>query len=378
MPQEEVPSGPLDLTRCAECGLAQLGHNFPPNLMYGLNYGYRSGLNATMVDHLRRKAEWLESLVMLKPGDAVLDIGCNDGTLLAAYRTLELSLLGIDPTADKFSRFHPDGMTYIADFFNRTSYSLLSDQPAKLVTSVAMFYDLEDPVAFARDVAACLAPDGLWHFEQSYLPSMLRTGAYDAICHEHLEFYSLASVIEILRRADLKAVKVGFNNINGGSFSVTAAHIDSAVEQERHLIDWLLKQEARLGLASAAPYDVFRERVGRHREDLSSLLTVLRDGGARVYGYGASTKGNVLLQYCKIGADLLAGIADVNPEKHGRVTPGSNIPILSEEDVRAMKPDYLLVLPWHFRDGIVRREREFLQNGGRLIFPLPEIEIVGD
>lgn len=346
--------------------------------MYGPNYGYRSGLNATMVDHLSRKARALESFANLQPEDVVLDIGCNDGSLLGAYQTQGLRLLGIDPTAEKFSHFHPDEMTYLADFFNQHSYSSLSDQRAKIITSIAMFYDLEDPVAFARDVATCLAPDGIWHLEQSYLPSMLRTGAYDAICHEHLEFYSLSSIVEVLRQAELKVVNVRFNNINGGSFSVTAAHLGSSIEEENHLTDWLLTQEERMGISTPTPFDLFRQRVVQHRLDLTSLLSVLRDAGDRVYGYGASTKGNVLLQYCNIGADLISGIADVNPEKHGRVTPGSRIPIMAEEDVRAINPEYLLVLPWHFRDGIVHREREFLRGGGRIIFPLPEIEIVGD
>jgi len=347
-------------------------------MMYGDNYGYRSGLNASMVEHLQGKAQALEAMAGVVAGDVVLDIGCNDGTLLAGYQTAGVRRLGIDPTAEKFSRFHPDGMTYLASFFSSESYHTISDEPAKVITSIAMFYDLDDPVAFARDVASCLAPQGLWHLEQSYMPSMLRTGSYDTVCHEHIEYYSLRNIVDVLDRADLKPVSVRFNNINGGSFSVTAAHRDWSGPQDTAVIGWLLDQEDRMGIATGEPFAPFAERVKRHRSDLSSLLTVLRDDGAAVFGYGASTKGNVLLQYCNIGVDLLPAIAEVNPEKYGRITPGTHIPIASEDDIKSRQPDYLLVLPWHFRDGIVRRERDFLRGGGRIIFPLPEIEIVGD
>ena len=221
-PGESVAEGPLELVRCADCTLVQLAHSFPADMMYGDNYGYRSGLNAGMVEHLQSKAQALEAMAGLASGDVVLDIGCNDGTLLAGYRTEGIHRLGIDPTAEKFSRFHPDDMTYLADFFSRENYSRISDQPAKVITSIAMFYDLDDPVAFARDVAGCLDPQGVWHLEQSYMPSMLRTGSYDTVCHEHIEYYSLRNIVDVLDRADLKPVSVRFNNTNGGSFSVTA------------------------------------------------------------------------------------------------------------------------------------------------------------
>ena len=205
---------------------------------------------------------------------------------------------------------------------------------------------------------------------------MLRLTSYDTICHEHVEYYSLGVVEKILDAADMKVLDVQMNAINGGSFAVTAGHKNSPLKANRAVIDWLLGQEERMGLATPRPYRDFEERVFRHREDLRRLLRALRDDGKRILGYGASTKGNVVLQFCGIGPDLVEAIAEVNPDKYGHVTPGSHIPIVSEEDALKMKPDYYLVLPWHFKEGILQREQKFLADGGKMIFPFPEIEIV--
>ena len=240
-----------------------------------------------------------------------------------------------------------------------------------------MFYDLEDPIQFAREVEQVLTDDGLWHFEQSYMPSMLRTNSYDTICHEHIEYYSLGAVKRILDAADLKVVDVEMNNINGGSFAVTAAKKSNvSVKVNVAVINWLLEQEDRMGLNTPKPFRDFEERVFRHREDLVRLIRALTADGKKVFGYGASTKGNVTLQFCGFTAADIPFIAEVNEEKFGRVTPGSHIPIISETEARAMQPDYFLVLPWHFKVGILRRERDFISNGGKFIFPFPEIEII--
>ncbi|MCB1544840.1 MAG: methyltransferase, partial [Rhodoblastus sp.] len=196
------------------------------------------------------------------------------------------------------------------------------------------------------------------------------------ICHEHVEYYSLQVVEKILAAADMKVLDVQMNAVNGGSFAVTAGHKTTTRKANRPVIDWLLSQEERMGLATPRPYREFEERVFRHREDLRRLLRALRDDGKRIVGYGASTKGNVVLQYCGIGPDLVEAVAEVNPDKFGHVTPGSHIPIVSETDALKMKPDYYLVLPWHFKDNILQREQKFLADGGKMIFPFPEIEIV--
>lgn len=375
-PGDAVTSGPLELVWCPDSGLLQLGHSFDPGEMYGENYGYRSGLNASMVRHLTQKINFLQKLVDLKPGDTVLDIGSNDATSLKAYSTAALKRIGIDPTGNKFREYYPDDIRLVPDFFSAANFESVSGERAKIVTSIAMFYDLDDPVAFARDIAKVLAPDGVWHFEQSYMPAMLRTVSYDTICHEHLEYYSLGVVQKILEAADLKLIDVQMNNINGGSFAVTAGHKGSSVKTNDAVIDWLLGQEDRMGLNTVRPFREFEDRVFRHKADLVRLLQALAADGKKVLGYGASTKGNVTLQFCGITENEVSAIAEVNPEKYGRVTPGTRIPIVSEAEAKAMNPDYFLVLPWHFKDGILQREQEYIAGGGKFIFPFPEIEIV--
>jgi hypothetical protein len=371
-----VTTGPLRLVWCPDSGLLQLSHSYDMNEMYGDNYGYRSGLNRSMVEHLTQKVHELERRADLKSGQAVLDIGSNDATLLKAYRTPGLKRTGIDPTGRKFRDFYPDDITLISDFFSAETYRAGGGKPAQIVTSIAMFYDLRNPVEFVRQVESVLAPGGVWHFEQAYMPAMLRLSAYDAVCHEHLEYYSLGVVQRIVEAAGMRIIDVKMNLVNGGSFAVTAVRHDDHRHGGEAVVAWMLEQEARISLDTPRPYRDFEERVFHHRSSLRQLLEVLNADGKKVLGYGASTKGNVVLQFCDIGPDLLSHIAEVNEDKFGAFTPGTGIPIVSEAEARAMNPDYLLVLPWHFRDGIIRREAEFLANGGRLIFPFPEIEIV--
>jgi C-methyltransferase C-terminal domain/Methyltransferase domain/Putative zinc binding domain len=371
-----VTSGPLELVWCPESGLLQLNHSYDPSEMYGDNYGYRSGLNQSMVRHLEAKVRRLLAVVALAPSDVVLDIGSNDATLLKAYQVAGIERVGIDPTGAKFKKFYPSDIQLVTDFFSQNNFEKATSKKARIVTSIAMFYDLDDPVEFARQIAAILADDGIWHFEQSYMPSMLRTNSYDTICHEHLEYYSITAVKTIVEAAGLEVIDVQMNAVNGGSFAVTAARQGSRYRADSAMINWLLEQEKRLGLETPRPFRDFEERVFRHREDLRRLVRALVQDGKKILGYGASTKGNVLLQFCGLGPDEIPVIADVNPEKFGCVTPGTHIPIVSEEEARALRPDFFLVLPWHFKSGIVERERDFLEKGGKMIFPFPEIEIV--
>lgn len=371
-----VTRGPLELVWCPESNLVQLGHSYNLEEMYGENYGYRSGLNKSMVRHLTQKIHGLESYAGVQAGDVVLDIGSNDSTSLQAYQTQGLTRIGIDPTGMKFKEYYPDDIHLVPDFFSAQAFRTVTDKQAKVVTSISMFYDLEDPIAFSSQVAEVLAEDGVWHFEQSYMPSMLRLCSYDTICHEHLEYYSLNVVRYILDRVDMKVVDVRMNSVNGGSFAVTAARRNAPVKTNDTVIQWLLEQEEHMGLHTPAPYRDFEERVFRHRADLSRLLKSLAADGKKVLGYGASTKGNVVLQFCGITENEVQAIAEVNPDKFGAYTPGTHIPIISEEEARAMKPDYFLVLPWHFKEGILQREAEYLHGGGKMIFPFPEIEII--
>lgn len=378
--QPDPTEGPLELGLCQDCGLVQLMHEYDPGEMYGDEYGYRSGLNASMVEHLHRKVRRLEEFVGLAAGDVVVDIGANDGTLLKGYATPELRRVGVDPTIPRWVEFYPDDIETVADFFSAETYLGLAGggRLATIITSVAMFYDLPDPIAFARDVGRCLSPNGIWHFEQSYLPSMLRASSYDTICHEHVEYYSLTVVERILQEAGLELLDVGFNRVNGGSFAVTAQHAGGPRRANRELIDWFLRQETRLQLREPETFLRFGRRVEKHAADLRDLVQTLSASPGALAGYGASTKGNVLLQFCGFTRTHIPVIGEVNPTKFGCETPGSRIPIESEQDMFARSPSYLLVLPWHFRESILSREAGFLNSGGKLIFPLPEIEIVGD
>lgn len=372
-----VTKGPLELVWSKNSGLVQLKHSFDPNEMYGSNYGYRSGLNNSMVQHLNFKVERLLSLNILKGGDVVLDIGSNDGTLLKSYGISNINKIGIDPTAQKFREFYPDDITVVEDFFSKEVFLKSSkNKKAKIITSIAMFYDLEDPNKFVSEISEVLSDDGIWHFEQSYLPTMLRMNSYDTICHEHVEYYTLNVIKNLLEKNNLKIINVELNSINGGSFAVTAAKKHSSLKSSDEIVNWLLDQENRIGLNTIKPYKEFSKRVFKHRKDLRDLILNIKKSGKTIAGYGASTKGNVILQFCNLTQNEISFIAEVNKEKFGSYTPGTHIPIISEESVKEKKPDYMLVLPWHFRDGIINKEQKYLKSGGRLIFPLPEIEVI--
>ncbi|MGZ3756200.1 MAG: class I SAM-dependent methyltransferase [Mucilaginibacter sp.] len=373
---EEITKGPLDLVWCPDSGLLQMKQSYSLDEMYGDNYGYRSGLNNSMVRHLTNKIKTLERLVKLSDKDLVIDIGSNDATSLKAYSGKHRKI-GIDPTGAKFLEYYTDDIELIPDFFSAAKFkAVYSDRKAKIITSIAMFYDLENPVSFVKDIAEILDDEGIWHFEQSYMPSMLRTNSYDTICHEHLEFYSFKVVKNLLEDCGLAVVDVQMNAINGGSFAISACKNNASFKRNNAIISWMLRQESDLGLDTPKPYREFEDRVFKHRKNLLQLIEALVADGKTIIGYGASTKGNVLLQFCGITAKHIPYIAEVNKEKFGSFTPGTHIPIISEEEAHAMNPDYFLVLPWHFKDNILARETNYIENGGKFIFPLPEIEIV--
>lgn len=376
MTSEEITKGPLDLVWCPDSGLLQMKQSYSLDEMYGDNYGYRSGLNASMVRHLTNKIHTLERMVNLNDKDLVIDIGSNDATSLKAY-TGKHRKVGIDPTGLKFKEFYTNEISLIPTFFSASAFN--KDFPiekAKIITSIAMFYDLENPIAFVEDIEKCLTDDGIWHFEQSYMPSMLRTNSYDTICHEHLEFYSFKVVKNLLESCGMRVIDVHMNAVNGGSFAVTACKQNAQFVSNIPIIDWMLQQEDDMGLDTPKPYRDFEERVFKHRKNLTNLVGALVADGKKVFGYGASTKGNVLLQFCNFTTKQIPFIAEVNEEKFGSFTPGTHIPIISEKDAKKMNPDYFLVLPWHFKHSILERERSYMEQGGKFIFPLPEIEIV--
>lgn len=382
-PEDPDPvTGPLELAICRtggndNCGLLQLHHSYPADQMYGSTYGYRSSNNATMVEHLRRKISNLIELARPKPGECVLDIGCNDGTTLKFYDGMGLNRLGIDPSSERFAREYPEDIRLIVEFFSADGIRRhAAEEKFKIVTSIAMFYDLEDPLGFMRDVASLLREDGVWEFEQHYLVEMLRRCAYDSVCHEHVSYYGLRQIKWMTDRAGLKIVGIGTNDINGGSFSVIAARREAPYPEATALITNYLERESAMGLDTLAPYREFARKVAAHRDSVRTFLKQARRDGKLVVGYGASTKGNVILQYCGLTPLDLPLIAEKYPAKYGRMTPGTHIPIISEADAYARKPDYMLVLPWYFRDEIIARERAYLKQGGTLVFVLPCLEQV--
>jgi len=373
-----ITKGPLELVWSPESQLLQMKHSYDLGEMYGENYGYRSGLNQSMVTHLTNKIHHLEKKVDLFQGDCVIDIGSNDATSLKAYTKSGIKRIGVDPTGEKFRQYYTDDIKLIPDFFPSDKLNNeLGSSKVKIITSIAMFYDLEDPIKFAQAIHDNLDKQGIWHFEQSYMPSMLRLNSYDTICHEHIEYYTLYNIKYILDRADMRIADVQMNAINGGSFAITAVKRDSLIKSNEVLINWLFEQELKMGFDTPKPFRDFEERVFKHRESLKTLIESLSVDGKKILGYGASTKGNVLLQFCGLTDKNVLAVAEVNSDKFGCYTPGTNIPIISEEEAKKMHPDYYLVLPWHFKDDIVRREQEFLSRGGKLIFPFPEIEIIG-
>jgi NDP-4-keto-2,6-dideoxyhexose 3-C-methyltransferase len=367
-------SGPLRLLRCmGECGLVQLSNSGDLVEMYGANYGYRSGLNPSMVQHLQNKVRRIQDHQMLTPGDAIIDIGSNDGTTLNCYPQGIYELVGIDPTGDKFRGYYSPGVKLVPDFFSADlAAKTLEGRKAKVVTSFSMFYDLEDPLAFMREIRSVLADDGIWVFEQSYLPAMLETNSFDTICHEHLEYYGIRQLAWAAERSGLELSEVEFNPVNGGSCSVTAR---PATGKSVHgpTVQAALAKEHAMGLHTPEPYRSFTSRIAGCRAGLLDFIHAAKKRGETVAGLGASTKGNVLLQYLGIDRELLPVIGEVNPDKFGCVTPGTCIPIVPEREVLAGPYDYLLVLPWHFRQFLVGRPH---LRGRRLLMPLPILEVV--
>ena len=370
---------PLELVRCAGqagCGLVQLRHTLDSSLLYA-RYGYRSGINQTMPANLAGIVSEARGFVDLEAGDTVLDIGCNDGTLLDSYSDA-LDRVGFDPSPNVAAAARDKGHHVVTDYFSATAFRRARPaRRAKIVTSIAMFYDLPDPMGFTAEVSAVLDPEGIWVMELSYLPLMLQNCSYDTICHEHLEYYSLRQIEWLLARNGLRLQRVALNAVNGGSFRLFIAHESSQRERDVESIEAVREFERTFELDTERPYQAFRTAVENSRTALRALLAEIRAAGETVLVYGASTKGNTILQFCGIDNTMVPKAADRNPDKWGYRTPGSGIEIISEAVARSEKPDYFLVLPWHFIDEFTRRERAFLEGGGRFILPLPEVRIVG-
>ena len=373
---QNVSKGELSMVMCNKCFLLQLENSFDVNTMYGENYGYLSSLNPHMIKHLKIKSEKLKKISKLSSSDIVMDIGSNDGTFLSNYKRTN-RLIGVDPTIKKLKKFYRKDIIKIADFFSADKvFHHIKTKKPKIITSISMFYDLPSPIKFAQDIYECLDDNGIWHLEQSYMPSMLKNISYDTICHEHLEYYSLKTIKYIFDRVGFKIIDLEFNDINGGSFAITVSKKKAKYSEYSKIINWLLWKEELSKYNSPSTHLKFFKSVKKHKRLLKDLILNLSDMKKKVIGYGASTKGNVILQYCGINSKNIKFIADVNKDKNGKYTPGSLIKIMSEKEIKKYKPDYMLVLPWHFKNFIIQKEKNYLNEGGKLIFPLPDIEIV--
>ncbi|MCX6989953.1 MAG: class I SAM-dependent methyltransferase [Chlamydiae bacterium] len=361
---------PVVLALSEESGLVQLIHSVDPDEMYS-QYWYMSGVNQSMKDALKSIVDQAlsRSRTSINEGDIVVDIASNDGTLLSAYPT-NLFRVGIDPAKNIKPR---NCNLHINTYFSAGAYKeQLNHKKAKIVTSIAMFYDLENPIQFAKDVAEILEKEGLWIIELSYLPLMLERNSFDTICAEHLEYYSLTAIEYILDKAGMQAEDVELNEVNGGSFRLYIRH--KGLVQESSALKNMRTTEKMALLEKSSDYYAFADRVQKHKEEMIRFLEEQKRLGKKVLGYGASTKGNTIMAYYGIGPDLVSYVCDRNPIKWGRQTV-TRIPIISEDEARNMNPDYFLAFPYHFMSEFLVREKEFLARGGKFISPIPKLTI---
>ncbi len=360
--EPDPPAFPLVLAHCkGACGLVQLTVTVQPELMFK-DYWYRSGVTHTMLKHLLQISNEATELAGLfgRISGTILDIGCNDGTLLNCVHPL-LQRTGIDPSS---TAAVPEGATLIQDTYPSPKLGLTKFD---LIFSIACFYDADDPVGFARCIKDNLAPEGLWCCEVADLHKMLTTGAYDGICHEHLCYYDYWTFASILSRAGLRITKLSQNGCNGGSLRFYVCHEESNYPKHGGVTALPTSREFLMN---------FVETVKRNRGALRQYVYTAYDNGEILHLLGASTKMNTVLQFCGLTGNHIDAASERDARKHGRRTPGTNIRIIPEEESREVGPDAYIVGPWHFRDEIVAREKEFLDHGGKLVLPLPKLEII--
>ena len=371
---------PLDLVLCkkspdgSSCGLLQLGHRLDLRSMYDA-YPYTSSTNSSMAKILQDVAASGRALGNLQPGDTILDIGGNDGTLLSFFKDEPVTLLSIDPAQNITPVLNSPNYVAVRDFFTARAFDSVSRSKAKLIFSIAMFYHLDDPMRLVRDVAACLDDEGVWIVQMAYLPAMLRTNMYDNIVHEHAGYYATHHMKWIMEQVGLEVFDVMENDVYGGSFRVFVKKQGCKRFPATQRLRDNLARELSEGLFDPATYHAFMKRVEKTRDDLCALLGQIKADGKSVWVYGASTKGNTILQYCGLGNREIAAAADSNPFKVGKYIIGADILIKDEAEMHAARPDYLLALPYSFVEGFMKREAALLASGTKFIVPLPEVRI---
>lgn len=371
-----TPKTPITLCMCKNCGLIQLRETTNSSELYDHEYGYRSGISNTMRVHLKQYQEEILSKVKLEKGDIIVDIGSNDSTMLQYYSS-NLRRIGVDPTGKQFQQYYGE-VELLSNYFNYENFlNNFGVIKCKIVSSISMFYDLPDPVQFAKDIYSILEDNGIWTCEQSYLLTMLTLNSIDTICHEHLEYYALHQIKSIADRANFKIIDVVFNDCNGGSFRIYFAKRESTIYKENtELVNKILLNEIEVGIMNEQLYIDFMKNCDIQVKYLKEFIETVNKNNKKVYIYGASTKGNCLLQYANLNETHIKYAVERNPKKIGKMTI-TGTEIISEETMRDNPPDYLLVLPWHFRNEIIVREKSFLDAGGQFIFPFPHFEIIG-
>lgn len=377
---DSTPQTKISLVMCSECRLVQLKYTTHSSELYEHLYGYRSGISNTMKEHLLKYNREIMSMISCEEGDYVLDIGSNDATFLHNY-PISLNRIGCDPTGSQFIQYYKD-IKLIPTYFSegvirKELYNEVHNElPSfKVVSSISMFYDLPNPVQFAKDIHAILHPDGIWTLEQSYVATMLEKNSIDTICHEHLEYYGLKQIKEIMDRSDFKIIKVSKNDCNGGSFRIyVCKKSNMKYIEDTNNISEILMEENRQCIHTYERYTTFYEDCLKYVNRLKTFIRYVNEDKKSVYIYGASTKGNCLLQFGGIDSSYIPFAVERNPLKYGRTT-STGIEIISEEQMRKNAPHYLLILPWHFRNEIIEREATFLNEGGTLIFPFPQFEL---
>jgi GDP-mannose 4,6-dehydratase len=371
-----TPKTEITLLKCQNCSLIQLKETTKSSELYEYEYGYRSGISNTMREHLYKYQQEMISIVHeLKENDTVVDIGSNDSTLLQYYSD-NLKRIGVDPTGNQFKKCYGK-VELIPTYFTFKNFRDVYDQKVKIISSISMFYDLPDPIQFAKDIYNVLDDNGIWTCEQSYMPTMIKRNSIDTICHEHLEYYALHQVKYIADKANMKIIHLSFNDCNGGSFRIYFAKKESMYNEATELIKETLKQENEFGIHSDELYINFMNQCDYEIYKLKEFTKIVNQNNKQIWIYGASTKGNCLLQYGNIKESDMKYAVERNLDKVGKMT-STGIKIISEEKMRENPPEYLLVLPWHFKDEIIKRESEFLEKGGQLIFPFPTFDIVGN
>ena len=370
-----IPKANLNLLMCKSCKFVQLDQNFSQTYLYGSGYGYRTGINKTMTEHVEKIVKNASSVVKLKKEDCVLDIASNDGTLLNFYNNNAVKV-GIDPLINKYKKFYKKIDYPISNFFNlRDIKKKKLKKKFKIVTALSVFYDLKKPNSFFKDIKKILSKDGIFILEQADLLLTLQKNIFDTICHEHLGFYSSKVIIEMVKKNNLEVFNHEYNDINGGSSRYYISHKSSKYKINKKNISNTLNREKKFKLYSSNTFKSFYSRINKQKIILNKLIEKIKNKNLSIHGYGASTKGNVLLQFYNINNKQIDYISDRNPLKSNLFTPGTKIKIISEKKSRTMKPDYYLVLPWHFKKEILSRENKIRKKGTKFIFPLPKVNI---